>query len=59
MYYFIKGKLAFKGENFVVVDAAGVGYMIYTSLSDIERAGQIGSEITMYTYLNVREDAMA
>lgn len=32
--------------------------MIYTSLSDIERAGQIGSEITMYTYLNVREDAM-
>lgn len=58
MYYFIRGKLAHKGENHIVVDAAGVGYMIYTSLSDIERAGQIGSEITMYTYLNVREDAM-
>ena len=58
MCYFIKGKLAFKGENFVVVDAAGVGYMIYTSLSGIEKSGQIGSEITMYTHLNVREDAM-
>ena len=58
MYYFIKGKLAYKGENYVVVDAAGVGYMIYTSLSGIERSGQVGSDITMYTYLNVREDAM-
>lgn len=58
MYYFIKGKLAYKGENYVVVDAAGVGYMIYTSLSGIERSGQVSSDITMYTYLNVREDAM-
>lgn len=58
MYYFIKGKLAYKGENYVVVDAAGVGFMIYTSLSGIERSGQVGSDITMYTYLNVREDAM-
>ncbi len=58
MYYFIKGKLAYKGENYIVVDAAGVGYMIYTSLSGIEKSGQTGSDIKMYTYLNVREDAM-
>lgn len=58
MYYFIRGRLAAKGENFVVVEASGVGYMIYTSLSGVERSGQIGSEVTMYTYLNVREDAM-
>jgi Holliday junction DNA helicase RuvA len=58
MYYYIKGVLAAKGENYIVVDAAGVGYMIYTSLDDIQRAGATGSSITMYTYLNVREDAM-
>lgn len=58
MYYYIKGILAAKGENYIVVDAAGIGYMIYTPLSDIEKAPQEGREITVYTYLNVREDAM-
>ena len=58
MYYYIKGTLVAKGENYLVVDAGGVGYMIYTSLSDVERAPAAGSGITMYTYLNVREDAM-
>ena len=58
MYYYIKGKLAAKTENSIVIDAAGVGYMVYTPLSDIERAPHTGSDITVYTYLNVREDAM-
>lgn len=58
MYYYIKGKLAHKGDNYLVVDANGVGYMIFTSLHDIEASGPVGSEITMYTYLSVREDAM-
>ncbi|MCH5211351.1 MAG: Holliday junction branch migration protein RuvA [Oscillospiraceae bacterium] len=58
MYYYIKGILAWKGDGFVVVDAGGVGYMIYTSLSSITSAGESGREITMYTYLHVREDIM-
>lgn len=58
MYYYIKGQLANKGENYIVVDVNGVGYMVYTSLNDIEKVGITGSDITMYTYLNVREDAM-
>lgn len=58
MYYYIKGKLAAKGSNYIVIDASGIGYMVYTSLSGIENSGHIGSDITMYTYLNVREDAM-
>ncbi len=58
MYYYIKGTLAAKGGNYLVVDAGGVGYLIYTTLTDIENAGAVGSGITMYTCLNVREDAM-
>lgn len=58
MYYYIKGTLAAKGDNCLVVDAGGVGYRIYTSLNCNEKAGSTGSEITVYTYLNVREDAM-
>lgn len=57
MYYYIKGKLALRGENYIVIDAHGVGYMIYTSLNTIQTVGVQGSEVTVYTYLNVREDA--
>lgn len=57
MYYYIKGKLALRGENYIVIDAHGVGYMIYTSLNTIQNVGVQGSEVTVYTYLNVREDA--
>lgn len=57
MYYYIKGKLALKDINFAVVDAGGVGYMIYTSMKSLSELGETGSAVTMYTYLNVREDA--
>jgi Holliday junction DNA helicase RuvA len=57
MYYYIKGKLAIKDTGYVVVETGGVGYLIHTSLQSIQKAGEIGSDITMYTYLNVREDA--
>ena len=58
MYYYIKGTLVQKGDNFIVVDANGVGYMIYTSLTSLADAGETGRNITMYTYLHVREDVM-
>ncbi len=58
MYYYVKGTLALKGDSFIVVDANGVGYMINTSLTSIADAGETGREITMYTYLHVREDVM-
>lgn len=56
MYYYIKGTLASRGTNYIVVDAGGVGYMIFTPSP--EKAPQQGSTVTVYTYLNVREDAM-
>ncbi|MGN0106844.1 MAG: Holliday junction branch migration protein RuvA [Hominilimicola sp.] len=58
MYYYIKGTLVQKGDNFIVVDVNGVGYMIYTSLTSLADAGETGKNITMYTYLHVREDVM-
>ncbi len=58
MYYYIKGILEKKDNNFVVIDSHGVGYLIYTSLSSLNSIGTVGSSVTMYTHLNVREDAM-
>ena len=58
MYYYIKGTLVQKGDNYLVVDANGVGYMIYTSLTSLADVGETGRNVTMYTYLHVREDVM-
>lgn len=58
MYYYIKGILAKKAENYAVVDAGGVGYLMNISLSTMQELGSVGSEVKMYTYLVVREDAM-
>ncbi len=55
MFYYISGKAAHKGDNFVVVDVSGVGYKIYTSLICIERVS-INSDIKMFTYTYIRED---
>ena len=59
MYAYIKGILAHKNNDYIVVEANGVGYKISTSLSTIESAGQNGSEIKVFTHLYVREDIMS
>jgi len=55
MYYYIKGEAVLKQENFVVVDNNGVGYKIYTSSKTLDSVRE-GDKVTLYTYLNVRED---
>ncbi|MBQ2444162.1 MAG: Holliday junction branch migration protein RuvA [Clostridia bacterium] len=58
MFYSVRGRLIFKGENFVVIECAGVGYRCYTSQNTINKIGNMNSEAFLYTQLVVREDAM-
>ncbi len=55
MYYYIKGELVLKQDNFAVVDNGGVGYKIYTSGLSLNGLN-VGDDVTFYTYLYVRED---
>jgi Holliday junction DNA helicase RuvA len=57
MFYYIKGTAALKGANFAVIDAGGVGYRVFTSSTSLARI-ETGSQVTMYTYMYVREDIM-
>ncbi len=59
MYAYIKGTLAYKHNDYIVVEANGVGYKINTSLSTIESAGPDGSDVKVFTHLYVREDIMS
>lgn len=58
MYSYIKGTLEEIGEGKIVVDNQGIGYNVYVPGSVLDRAGALGSEIKIYTYLNVKEDAL-
>lgn len=55
MYYYIKGEKVLSGDGFVVIDAGGVGYKIYTSGTSLAALGE--GAVTVYTELVVREDA--
>lgn len=58
MYAYIRGTLADVAEDRVVVEAGGIGYNIYTTGQTFDYLPSVGGEVKLYTYLNVREDAM-
>lgn len=57
MIAFIKGELVGVKEDRIVVECNGLGYNIFVP-SDIPGLVHIGQEVKLYTYLNVKEDAM-
>jgi len=59
MFAYIKGKITYKRNEYVVVEANGIGYKIFTSLSTIQSVGAVGEEVMMYTHLYVREDIIS
>jgi Holliday junction DNA helicase RuvA len=59
MYAYIRGKLEAKGGDYIIIDAGGIGYKVFTSLSTLEAAGQTGNEFKAFTHLYVREDIMS
>lgn len=59
MYAYIKGSLEIKSASYIVVEANGVGYKIFMSESAIEKLGELGEIVKVYTFLRVREDEMS
>lgn len=59
MYAYIKGSLEIKTAEYVVVETSGIGYKIFMSETAIDKLGEIGSIVKIYTYLKVREDDMS
>ena len=56
MYAYIKGIVAEKGHNELVIEASGVGYLLYCSLNTMQDALPVGEVMRVYTYLNVSQD---
>ena len=58
MLYSLRGKLIYKEPSFAVVECAGVGYKCFTTMNTQRVLVDIGEEVTLYTYMSVREDAV-
>jgi len=53
----ISGKISQKNENSAVIDVQGIGYLV--SIPSLELAQlSVGKEISLHTYLVVKEDAL-
>lgn len=55
---YVKGPVAEIFEDVVVIDTRGVGLEVHVPLSVLERLPGVGMEVKLYTYFQVREDAM-
>ena len=56
MYAYIKGSLEIKGNDYVVIEAGGIGYKIFAPITTINKLGEIGDQVKVYTHYHVRED---
>ena len=57
MFYSLTGNVIFSDLNSVALSCGGVGFRCQTTANTL-RDVQNGKELTLFTYLNVREDAL-
>jgi Holliday junction DNA helicase RuvA len=55
----VRGAVAVRRPDHVVVDAAGVGYKLAVSAETLRKVPAIGRQVTLHAHLVVRDDALA
>ena len=58
MIYSLSGILKHIDLNFIVVECGGVGFKCNASVNTISQIGDIGDNVSLFTYLAVKEDAL-
>lgn len=59
MISFLSGTIEMKGEKFVVVNVAGIGYKIFVGTETLHKISEKGANVKIWTHQYVREDALA
>ena len=57
MIAYLHGRLVQRDEQGVTVEVAGVGYRLLMATASLVSIGDIGSTVTVYTLLQIRDDA--
>ncbi len=58
MLYSVRGTLIHREPSLAVVECGGVGYQCSVTMNTARRLPDVGNEVLLYTFLNVREDAV-
>lgn len=58
MFYSITGEVVDVQPQLVAVSCSGVAFAINTSMRSMEKASAADGQVTFYTYLSVRDDAL-
>lgn len=58
MFYSLTGNIIYSDLNSVAVECSGVGFKCFTTMNTLRKIGGNGDKVTLYTHLNVREDAL-
>jgi len=56
---FIQGQLQIKGNNYIVVQVGGIAYRFFISSLTLSKLPSVKEELTIFTYLHVREDELS
>lgn len=56
MIAFIKGVLVEKNEKSIICETQGIGYQLGMSTTSLSKLPEVGQDILVYTYLQVRDD---
>jgi len=58
MISYLQGKIILKKEKFIVLEVNGVGYKIFLSRKTLSKLPEIGKNLNLFCFLNVRETAL-
>lgn len=58
MFYSLKGILIHTEPNIAVIECGGVGFKCLTTMNTQRSLPKLGEKATLYTHMNVREDAI-
>ncbi|MGK2937293.1 MAG: Holliday junction branch migration protein RuvA [Solirubrobacteraceae bacterium] len=59
MIALVRGEVAVRRPDHVVIDVQGVGYLLAVSAHTLKQVPAVGREVTLLTHMVVREDVMA
>ena len=58
MISFLEGKIILKKDKFIILEVAGVGYKVFLNRQTLLTLPEIGQDIKLFTYQNVKEEAL-
>lgn len=58
MFYSLTGKIIYKDEQTVAISCGGVGFKCFTTRNSLSALSLSSGDVTVFTHLNVREDAL-